>query len=101
MDRSAVDTSCSSDSLNWRDWRCSRHRGVQAGGRPAITFQPRGVQPGEAGASAFARRVADLLTGVGLTDLRIEKLPMAPVCAVCVRAQKAELWDPDGETARM
>ena len=38
---------------------------------------------------AFAETVAHLLEGAGLTQTRIEKRPLEPVCAVCVGAEVA------------
>jgi hypothetical protein len=37
---------------------------------------------------AFAENVVQLLSDAGLGQARIEKLPMKPVCAVCVLAQR-------------
>jgi ubiquinone/menaquinone biosynthesis C-methylase UbiE len=53
----------------------------------AITFQPRGSNPTDAKALAFAKRVVGLLEDAGLGDTRIEQLPMKSVCAVCVLAR--------------
>lgn len=36
----------------------------------------------------FAENVAHLLEGAGLTQTRIEKLPLEPAGAVCVLARK-------------
>jgi|TARA_B100001964_G_scaffold224285_1_gene270969 hypothetical protein len=38
------------------------------------------------GLSLLVEKIASLLVGVGLTGIRIEKLPLEPVCAVCVLA---------------
>ncbi len=59
---------------------------LKPGGTFAVTFQPRGSAPTEAKAMAFAEKVACLMQSVGLTDLRIEKLPIQPVSAMCVVA---------------
>lgn len=61
---------------------------LKPGGKLAITFQPRGTNPTDQQAQAFGERVADLLKTVGITDSRIELLPLEPVCAVCVLAAK-------------
>jgi len=63
---------------------------LRPGGVIAVTFQPRGSHPSEGKAQAFASRLTDLFAAVGLTGLRIEKLPMKPVSALCVLAQKVE-----------
>ena len=59
---------------------------LKPGGTFAVSFQPRGSEPTEEKALAFGEKVASLLKGVGLTGIRIEKLPLEPVCAVCVLA---------------
>ena len=61
---------------------------LKPGGTFVVTFQPRGSQATDAKASAFAEKVAGLLEATGLTYVRIEKLPIDPVCAKCVLAQK-------------
>jgi SAM-dependent methyltransferase len=61
---------------------------LKPGGTFAITFQPRGRKPSDEKALAFADKVADLMRDVGLTQIRMEKLPMQPVCAICVLARK-------------
>ena len=57
---------------------------LNPGGTIAITFQPRGAEPTDEKAIAFAQKVAGLLEDVGLINVRIEQLPMEPVCAVCI-----------------
>jgi ubiquinone/menaquinone biosynthesis C-methylase UbiE len=57
---------------------------LKPGGTIAITFQPRGAEPTDEKAIAFGRKVAGLLETVGLINVRVEQLPMEPVCAVCV-----------------
>jgi hypothetical protein len=59
-----------------------------ADGLFAITFQPRGSNPSDEKALAFAQKVVSLLQSTGLTDCRIETLPLEPVSAVCVLARK-------------
>jgi trans-aconitate methyltransferase len=59
---------------------------LKPGGTLAVTFQPRGKQPSADKAMAFGKKVARLLETAGLTRIRIEKLPMEPVCAICVLA---------------
>lgn len=61
---------------------------LKPGGTIAVTFQPRGSEPTEAKALAFADRVSGLLESVGLEAPRTEILPLEPVCAVCVLARK-------------
>jgi len=62
---------------------------LRPGGTFAITFQPRGRAPSEEQAMAFADTVVELLESVGLVHVRTEKLPLRPVCAVCVLALAA------------
>ena len=62
-------------------------------GRLAITFQPRGSNPSEAKALAFAAKIEQLVRAAGLVHTRIEKLELAPVCAVCVIAEWAPAAD--------
>ena len=54
----------------------------------AITFQPRGKNPTDEKALAFAEKLVGLLQDAGLSHARIEKLPLEPACAVCVLATK-------------
>jgi SAM-dependent methyltransferase len=61
---------------------------LKPGGTFAITLQPRGTNPSDAKALVFAEKVVRLLESAGLTQTRIEKLPLAPVGAVCVLARK-------------
>lgn len=63
---------------------------LKPGGVFAVTFQPRGSEPSEAKALAFAERIKELFAEVGLTDSATEVLPLEPVCAVCVLAGKPE-----------
>lgn len=63
---------------------------LKPGGRIAVTFQPRGMNPTDEKALAFGEKVAGLLKATGLVNIRIEKLPMEPVCAVCVLAERDE-----------
>lgn len=58
------------------------------GGKLAVTFQPRGRAPSDEQARAFADRVADLLRTLGLQEIRIERLDLKPVCAMCVIGRK-------------
>lgn len=57
---------------------------LKPAGAVAVTFQPRGRAPSEEKARAFAKRVADLLRGVPIEAIRIERLPLQPVPAMCV-----------------
>ena len=59
---------------------------LKPGGVFAITFQPRGSHPTDEKALAFGEKVAVLLKDIGLSQIRIEKLPMNPVCAICALA---------------
>jgi ubiquinone/menaquinone biosynthesis C-methylase UbiE len=61
---------------------------LKPGGSFAITFQPRGAHPSDAKAMAHAEHLVQLLERAGITQTRIEKLPLEPVCAVCVLARK-------------
>jgi cyclopropane fatty-acyl-phospholipid synthase-like methyltransferase len=61
---------------------------LAADGTFAVTFQPRGSNPTDEKALAFASRVADLFAEAGLPVTRIETLPLEPVCAVCVLARR-------------
>ncbi len=63
---------------------------LKHGGMIAVTFQPRGANPTDEKALAFGERVAGLLKTTGLVNIRTEKLPMEPVCAVCVLAERNE-----------
>jgi ubiquinone/menaquinone biosynthesis C-methylase UbiE len=56
---------------------------LKPGGTFAVTFQPRGKEPTDEKAAAFAENVARLLENSGLKHIRIEKLPLDPVCAMC------------------
>ena len=61
---------------------------LAAQGQMAVTFQPRGEHPTDTKALRFAEKVAGFMEDVGLVDLRIEKLPMQPACAMCVLGKK-------------
>ena len=61
---------------------------LKPGGTLAITLQPRGAGASDAKALAFAENVVRLLDDAGLTQSRIEQLPIEPVGAVCVLARK-------------
>lgn len=54
----------------------------------AATLQPRGKNPTDEKALAFAEKLVCLLHDAGLAHTRIEKLPLQPACAVCVLATK-------------
>lgn len=58
------------------------------GGTLAVTFQPRGATADEKRALAFADQVVALLAVAGLTRTRTEILPLEPVPAICVLAQR-------------
>lgn len=57
---------------------------LKPGGKVAVTFQPRGPSASNEAAVAFGHRVEALLEGAGLTDVRLETLPLEGVCAICV-----------------
>jgi len=61
-------------------------------GQLAVTFQPRGKTPSRKKALAFAGQLTQLLSRAGLTNTRVEELPMTPVPAICVLASR----DPAG-----
>jgi len=58
-------------------------------GTLAITFQPRGQDASNEKAREFGEKLAAFLTQAGLARTRLEILPMQPVSAVCVLAQRA------------
>ena len=60
------------------------------GGRLAITFQPRTRRSTAESALEFGNHLAELLRDAGLDSIRIETLPLKPVCAVCVLARRSE-----------
>lgn len=57
-------------------------------GQLAVTFQPRGKTPSRDKALAFADRLTQLLSRAGLSNTRVEELPMTPVPAICVLASR-------------
>lgn len=63
-------------------------RHLAPGGHIAVTFQPRGRGVTDRAALDFGQRASRLLEAAGLTDARIETLPLKPVCAVCVLARR-------------
>ena len=55
-----------------------------AGGRLAVTFQPRGAGATADDATRFGERAARLLDSLRFVNMRIERLALEPVDAVCV-----------------
>ena len=61
---------------------------LKPSGTMAITLQPRGANASDANAMVFAENLVQLLERAGLTQPRIETLPLEPVGAVCVLARR-------------
>jgi len=57
---------------------------LRPGGRIAIAYQPRGPHATDETAARVGREVAGHFTTVGLTDVRVETLPLKPTAVVCV-----------------
>jgi len=63
------------------------HRLLGDGGIMAVTFQPRGANPTNEAAMAFARKVEEKLAHIGFTGIERRVLELAPVNAVCILAR--------------
>ncbi len=57
---------------------------LQSGGTLAVTFQSRKRRATDADSRRGGDAVAEKLAGAGFRDVRVEVLPLEPVCAVCV-----------------
>lgn len=62
---------------------------MRPGGRMAITFQSRRARATDADSRAGGEALAGRLRAAGLVDVRMESLPLRPVCAVCVLGRRA------------
>jgi len=61
---------------------------LRPGGRMAVTFQSRRPGAGDADSRRMGEEVAARMRRAGLEAVRAETLPLEPVCAVCVLAQR-------------
>jgi SAM-dependent methyltransferase len=62
---------------------------LRPGGSLAITFQSRRPGATDADSHEAGEQLAAQMRAVGLEDVRIEVLPLEPVCAVCVLGKRA------------
>jgi len=62
---------------------------LRPGGTLAITFQSRKPGATDEDSRLGGEQRAKLLQAAGLTDVRVELLPLEPVCAVCVLGRRA------------
>lgn len=61
---------------------------LATGGTVATTYQPRHKNPSKADAHAMASKISAAMNAAGFANIRIEELPLKPVCAVCVLGQR-------------
>ncbi|MCP5071251.1 MAG: methyltransferase domain-containing protein [bacterium] len=63
---------------------------LRPGGRLAVTFQSRRAGATSAESKEGGERIAAALRRTGLSDVRVETLPMEPVAAVCVLGDRPD-----------